>query len=432
MAAAAIVLVSLLSLQLFFVDQPARSLAFETSPSTIFELTHIEQENPPSGMILHVGSRLQLEQGAVELTFDSGVKSIVLAPADMTLHDDDKLFLNKGTAWFHVPEGAEGFQVTTQNLDIVDLGTEFGVITNANDRDQVHVLKGKVAVTSVRYSDETAQLTAGQARSYDPVGSLEETQCDPEAFLVSLPESLPYIHWSFDSLEDGTLSVDGTHPVTHDLVSIVNAPNGGARLIPGKFGQAISLNGKGGHVTTNWSGFEGDRPRTVSFWLKLPKTGIGPKSAGILGWGDPSHTFAKWSMTVRQPNQEVNQAQLVLNKGAGPIIVKHPLKLGKWHHIAVSYSGKPDSKGQHLEQVYIDGQLVKLKASGALNSTPIDTSIIAKNSQPLSLGMPIRAEGLEMHYLNGRLDELYIFDGYMTQSQIRQLAQAPHNTFLEK
>jgi hypothetical protein len=116
---------------------------------------------------------------------------------------------------------------------------------------------------------------------------------------------------------------------------------------------------------------------------------------------------------------------LSLNKGAGAVIVKHPLRLGKWHHIAVSYSGKPNSTGQYLEQFYINGQLMELKSPEAINSTPIDTSIITKNAQPLSIGMPTRANGLEKHYLSGRLDELYIFDGYMTQSQIQQLAQAP-------
>lgn len=191
MAAAAMVLFTLLSLQLLFIDKPASPLAFKTSPSTIFTLTHATSEEAPSGMILHTGSRLKLEQGSVELSFGTGVKSIVIAPADMTLHDDNKLYLNQGTAWFQVPKGAEGFTVKTKELNIVDLGTEFGVIATPDNYDELHVFKGKVQVTALRARKESDTLTAGQARRVGMIGRLVSVKPEIEKFLTDLPTSLP-------------------------------------------------------------------------------------------------------------------------------------------------------------------------------------------------------------------------------------------------
>jgi hypothetical protein len=48
----------------------------------------------------------------------------------------------------------------------------------------------------------------------------------------------------------------------------------------------------------------------------------------------------------------------------------------------------------------------------------------SKGSKPLSLGVTLRGKE-SRHYLRGQLDELYIFDGYMTESQIKQLIRVP-------
>jgi len=56
-------------------------LVFTTAPGTQFTLVHGGSDNAPEGMALVKGSQLQLTQGTVELTFGSGVKSIVTAPA---------------------------------------------------------------------------------------------------------------------------------------------------------------------------------------------------------------------------------------------------------------------------------------------------------------------------------------------------------------
>ncbi|MBT8044468.1 MAG: FecR domain-containing protein, partial [Verrucomicrobiae bacterium] len=146
MSAAAIFVIGLACLGFFMVKERPPALAFNTSPGTDFTLTHSKDASEAEGRIMEAGSRLHLTTGTVELSFASGVRSIVKAPADITLHQDDTLFVNQGTAWFEVPENAIGFTVKSKELTAVDLGTEFGVIVKPNDYDEVHVFKGKVRV----------------------------------------------------------------------------------------------------------------------------------------------------------------------------------------------------------------------------------------------------------------------------------------------
>ena len=230
LSAAAVFLIGMVTMRLFFVAEKVPTLVFETSPGTQFELTHSGASDDLEGAVLENGSRLTLRQGTVELNFASGVKSIVMAPADLTLHDDDTLFLNKGTAWFQVPKGAEGFTVKTKELNIVDLGTEFGVIATPDDHDALHVFKGKVKVTALRVRKESDTLTAGQACRIDPIGRLVSVKPEIEVFLTKLPTSFPAYSGPME-FTDGTHSlgeggVSYTVSSTSDASTIQNRAEG--------------------------------------------------------------------------------------------------------------------------------------------------------------------------------------------------------------
>ena len=419
-AAAALVMIGVMVMTVLIVPEKQHGLTFDISPSTQFILTHSSiGEDAPTGMTMLEGSQLVLSQGTVELTFGTGVKSIVMAPADMTLHEDNKLYLNQGTAWFQVPEGAEGFQVTTQNLDIVDLGTEFGVITNPDEdgQDEVHVFKGKVEVTSLRYSDETITLTADQARSYDPVGSLEEIQCTPEAFLASLPDSLPYIHWSFDKEDD--FKATGTHPVVANIsTTAVGSPT---RSI-GKVGTALELNGTNQHLETDWQGFSGQRPRTVSFWIKIPDGADYSGDPGIVAWGDRSQGNQKWKVAIGNKGPG-NQIRIRLSWGNVWLYSQDTLDTNQWHHIIVTSMENAIAEDIPTASIYIDGrrQLTSVSTQGkGLQSGPISTNTSSAHSRPLLIGSDLYQNLDQRQLFDGLIDEIYIFDGYMTDNDVEK------------
>lgn len=91
---------------------------------------------------LFVGSYLHLQRGAVSLTFPTGVAALIEGPADFEMRGENAVHLKKGRGFFDVPEGVEGFTCTTETLEVVDMGTQFGVV--AGREDEVHVISGKV------------------------------------------------------------------------------------------------------------------------------------------------------------------------------------------------------------------------------------------------------------------------------------------------
>ena len=419
MAAAAVLVLGLISMKLFFVDPavaPA-TLAFKTSPSTQFTLTHEGLEEVSAGMILEKGSRLRVSQGSVELKFASGVRSVIVAPADVTLHHQNVLYMNQGIAWFHVPEQAIGFRVKTKDLNIVDLGTEFGVLAKPGDHDELHVLTGKVKVTTNRVRKESATLTAGEARRIDPIGRLDTIPVNPDAFLSSLPKSLPCLHWSFDQ-EDG-FQVTGTHP---EVSEISTTPHANPNFTPGKHGAALSLDGAGQHLETDWDGFAGNRPRTVSFWLKIPEEGDYSNNPSIVGWGDRTLKNGKWKITLDNKGAHT-PARIRLSWGSSWITARHPISPDQWQHITITSSGTLNANEIPQAEIYINGKAVTTipGAHGERDFKAPQTSTITAQSVPLIIGSDLYADRNQRHFFKGEIDELILFDGHMTAEEVGAL-----------
>jgi len=447
--AAAAVIIGIVAISLFFTSSPtslkkadnltslkkADKLTFKTSEGTLFTLTHDSSlDQSPSGQSLAPGSRLQLTQGSAELTFESGVTSIVMAPADLTLRQHGNISLDHGKAWFHVPHEAIGFTVQTKDLNVVDLGTNFGVnATPQQTLAEVHVFKGKVRASACDGKQESTELTAHQAIQLAPEGSLKPIPFKPNAFFTTLPETLPYLHWSFD----GTLKVTGNHPDLSDIQTSIasipskqHQPNIKPTYTEGIRGKAISFDGTSNYLTSNWPCISGNSPRTISFWLKLPSGWKSKTTQGLIGWGDHNLNFGKWSLLVRSPHKKkhTSSAQLILSlNNKGLAISNKPLTLGQWHHIVASYSGLPDKHGQYQTEIYIDGTRVKMTTTKqwANNSMQAQTATHTPNAQPLSIGTTIRPNSLanRRSTLKGMIDELTIFEGHMTESQIQRLAK---------
>lgn len=187
LSAAAILLLCMVAMRLFFVSEKQPTLVFKTSPGTLFSIAHSNTHKPPEGLVLEKGTRLQITHGFVELSFRSGVKSIITAPADLTLHHEDLLYLNYGTAWFRVPQKAVGFQVRTPNVLVTDLGTEFGVRSSRDALDEVHVFEGEVEVLNLNSLRHKELLSAKQARIIGPAGRLKAISPSSGHFHSSLP-----------------------------------------------------------------------------------------------------------------------------------------------------------------------------------------------------------------------------------------------------
>ena len=116
---------------------------------------------------LQVGGRcgastIRVESGFVGLTFDSGVEVTLQGPAEYELISDAVTHLHSGLMTATVPEGAEGFAVSTPTAEVVDLGTSFGIDVSNDGISNVSVFDGKVEVGALN-TESRRLLVEGEA-----------------------------------------------------------------------------------------------------------------------------------------------------------------------------------------------------------------------------------------------------------------------------
>ncbi|NWK55046.1 FecR domain-containing protein [Verrucomicrobiaceae bacterium N1E253] len=425
LSAAAILVIGLITMRLFFVDpETPPSLAFQTSPGSLFTITHDGAEDQPNGQTMQPGSRLQLSQGALELTFASGVKSIITAPADLTLHADDRLYLAEGTGWFHVPKGAEGFQVKTRDLNIVDLGTEFGVLAKTNDHDEVHVLKGKVQVTALRVRKESATLTAGQASRIDPIGRLSPIPSANNQFANELPQSLPYMHWSFDQVQSSGFPSLGNHPQSHLGHAKPVSKDAATMQCDGPFGSAARFTEHASDsLVTSWPGVSGNKVRTVACWVKLDAKALRHGGSSLIAWGvnQPGKQghYTKWKFAIDRMGRPV-----VVGYNGGFYADSINIANSKWHHVACVHS--MDDNNTPRVELYLNGKKQNVVWASDHNrplttpNTVTDSHLSYSARIGTTLGFQPPQNGPVML---GAIDELYLIEGVLEAPEIKNLME---------
>lgn len=401
---------------------------FRVSNHSIYTLTQSSGKKTTHGETLAMDSRLELQQGSMEINFDSGVRCMIVAPADLTIRNHSRIDFKQGNAWFHVPPAATGFQVNTARMKVVDLGTEFGIRTGRDGEEEIHVLKGKVRAGASSGARSVEILEVGEARRLDAIGNLASIPVASGDFIKSLPDKLPHLHWSFDEISGDRLSVSGTFPSSEKIHTTLRKTDSAPSLVPGKSGMALSLNGRGDHAIADWPGFAGNRPRTVSFWIRLPapKESYYKIYSGIVGWGkEMDFTLnSKWKILAVQ---DVTNGPAFLRLSWGAVWLDGTANLadGRWHHIAVTTSGITGKTGLPEAELYVDGARESASYGGHVDlsaSPAMDTDTINRKSMPLMIGSDLNPVAEDRAYFQGEIDELTIFDGHLPESEIRGLS----------
>ena len=101
--------------------------------------------------------KLHLEVGLARLDFRNGATVTLQGPAEFEIVSADRTILSSGILTASIPETAVGFEVMTPTMDVIDLGTAFGVSVGANGETDVCVFEGEVEV-SLSDRSETPQL----------------------------------------------------------------------------------------------------------------------------------------------------------------------------------------------------------------------------------------------------------------------------------
>jgi len=127
------------------------------------------------GSRLTSGERLDLANGLVEITFKDGAVVVLEGPATFDVDSPGRAQLHEGRLTAVVPERAHGFQVATARMNVVDLGTEFGLMAEAEGTAEIHVFNGLV---KAQLLDErgnqvrTMELNTSQAARIEPASAV--------------------------------------------------------------------------------------------------------------------------------------------------------------------------------------------------------------------------------------------------------------------
>ena len=144
-----------------------------------------------------------LASGFAELHLTNDVELIFEGPAQFELVSDMRVVLRHGKVVADVPPAARGFVVSSREVQVIDLGTRFGIYANEKSGTQVQVMDGKVmdGKVIVRLPDETdspepleddRELKTDDWEIYEPDTLVDGKQPDPlepVKFVTELPAS---------------------------------------------------------------------------------------------------------------------------------------------------------------------------------------------------------------------------------------------------
>ncbi|MEM9015956.1 MAG: FecR family protein [Verrucomicrobiota bacterium] len=103
--------------------------------------------------------RLALAEGMATIRFDSGAEVTLEAPTVLEVASSMSCQLVEGSVVADVPDSAHGFTIDTEKLEVIDLGTRFGVTSTPVGGSHVFVFDGEVKV--YEEESETAKHVLG-------------------------------------------------------------------------------------------------------------------------------------------------------------------------------------------------------------------------------------------------------------------------------
>lgn len=215
--------------------------------------------------------------------------------------------------------------------------------------------------------------------------------------------------WSFDQEYEDQVG-------TNHLI-----PGTGVNLVPGRFGNAVSLDGSAQSylataAPTNLA--MGTQSFSVSMWIR---PSVGNKNNRLMdhrGTG-PAGQHSGWQLRIRQANGSWHFRGAALDDGAGNYKACHGCGgnylLEQWYHVVMIYRA-----GVGLE-FYVDGQLDGVKT--------VESFASITNAFPLVLGGAIVKKGVISNSANqsfkGEMDEVRIYGRALDSSEVFALYGQP-------
>jgi hypothetical protein len=213
--AAALATVALLLIAVFQTGDDGHDIRPEKAIARISYESHARLFNRDCivGNLIGIGV-LELEVGIVRLDFTNGAMVTLQGPATFEIIDGERTRLDSGILTASIPESAVGFEVFTPAMDVVDLGTAFGVSVGTDGETDVCVFEGEVEVSLAESEDVPQLVREGSA-----------VRSRPEA------DSIDSVYYATERFEDAWPVTSGVLQATGLMKFVSPGPN----FVPGRY-----------------------------------------------------------------------------------------------------------------------------------------------------------------------------------------------------
>jgi hypothetical protein len=396
-----------------------------------------------NGDTLRAGG-LHLKSGLAQIEFFSGATLLLEGDADLEIVSSSEAICRHGKVRVRVPPPARGFKLQAPGMNLVDLGTEFGLQVNRdNQRAEVQVFEGEVEA----HPDGAAQLNLKKGEG---VSSQNHT-------LTRLASVQPGDFVGIEKLD--ALSVaqkknryaawsGWTQQMRHDPRLVAFFPlqrlNQWDRLAGNLALPEDSLK-NGGIVGASWAQGRwpmkdalefkrpGDRVRlripgaysalTFSCWARVD--GLDRKYNALLltdgydpgapHWQIYEDGRLMFSISYPDPADPSNVKKKRNQIYYSPVVFNRS-ETGRWHHLAVTYDS---NSGDAIQ--YLDGKMISQERSPFHQP---GRKIVYGNCELGNWGLPTEGHKFPIRNFNGRMDEFAIFHATLSAQEIKAIYES--------
>ncbi|MEM7698580.1 MAG: LamG-like jellyroll fold domain-containing protein [Verrucomicrobiota bacterium] len=388
---------------------------------------------------------LDLRAGEVDVRFFSGATMRVQGPALVTLRSAWDAECHEGKIRLSVPPAAQGFRVHGPDTKIVDLGTEFAFEVR-EDQSLVKVFSGEIELQhregEVRrvFEDELLALPSdGDPITLDPnIGTGDGSVGDPFRELGDgvasranrwsklrsdwIGDNRVIAWYDFKGTSNEGLIPSLTHPHRRDLSGVLILSERAA----GRFGQddaSLEFRRPGSRMRVK---LEGEFSAfTFASWVRIDSL---DRRYNALFMGDGYETGEPhWQirddgalMLSVMVDDERENPKNPQDAGFHRVYFSPPIwdlaMSGQWMHLASVFDPK-----QRVVTHHVNGQQV--------SAEPIEEAFLIEtlrigNAEIGNWGQPFReTPWFAIRNLNGRIDEIAVFDAALSEAEIARLYQ---------
>lgn len=138
------------------------------------------------GAVLTAGP-LHLTRGVIELGFYRGARVVIEGPAEFELVSDMEARCRRGRMWVEVPPPASGFRILSPTVQVVDVGTSFGLDLRTDGQAEIHVFQGQITMAQAVGPAEPRPVREGESVRISATGQVLPLQ-EYGASFVSLED----------------------------------------------------------------------------------------------------------------------------------------------------------------------------------------------------------------------------------------------------